>query len=177
MKNIASRTIFTACLFLCIFMDTGNYIYGSDYEKDSNETITPPPFGEVYQLGWIVKDIDKVINYWKKVGLDRIQAEEPVNFINARYRGKEIDFTVKHASTSIGGVSIAIYQPLSGNSAFDEFLEKHGEGIHHITFAMKSPGMLKKQTERLSQLGVKEIQRNSTGEKGTIVFFLRSGMS
>ena len=50
------------------------------------------------------------------------------------YHGKPADFSAKFCFADMGNVELEIIQPISGKSVWFDFLEKHGEGIHHIKF-------------------------------------------
>jgi hypothetical protein len=50
------------------------------------------------------------------------------------YRGKPGRFSHRIAFTELGPVELEIVQPLEGESTLTEFLETHGEGLHHLRF-------------------------------------------
>lgn len=129
------------------------------------------PFGEVHHLGWVVKDIHKTFDYWKKIGLDNISIRENVQSKTQIYRGKKMDAIFHTGFTNIGDVGFEIFQPVKGENPYKEFLEKHGEGIQHIAFALNSKEELESQIKRLTNLGI-EIQERGSWEtkEGTAHF-------
>jgi methylmalonyl-CoA/ethylmalonyl-CoA epimerase len=46
------------------------------------------------------------------------------------------DQGVREAMIAVGGSHIQLLEPLSGDTAVGRFLERHGEGMHHIAFAV-----------------------------------------
>ncbi|KAH8698583.1 Glyoxalase/Bleomycin resistance protein/Dioxygenase superfamily-domain-containing protein [Talaromyces proteolyticus] len=58
----------------------------------------------------------------------------PENTTNQTYRGKPSPFTMKVCFAQTQNIAYEIIQPISGPNIFDEFLDKHGEGVHHIAF-------------------------------------------
>jgi methylmalonyl-CoA/ethylmalonyl-CoA epimerase len=54
------------------------------------------------------------------------------------YRGKPIEPKQLIAIADFGPLSIELIQPVTGVSVYTEFLAKHGEGVHHLGFNMKT---------------------------------------
>ena len=50
------------------------------------------------------------------------------------YRGAPAEFGIRVGFADVGGTAMEIMQPLFGPSIFQEHLDRHGEGIHHIAF-------------------------------------------
>lgn len=88
------------------------------------------------QIAIVVKDIEKAAKNWAdlfNVPVPEIQIQEkaPEGLFT---RGKQADFTRKKAVISAGSWSIELFQPTGGDSTFQEFLDKHGEGVHYLGF-------------------------------------------
>jgi catechol 2,3-dioxygenase-like lactoylglutathione lyase family enzyme len=131
----------------------------------------PLPFGEVAHLGWVVRDIEKTLAYWESIGLGKVHIDPEHKIENAVFRGKQADVSVRWGWAQLGRVGIEIFQPWKGYSAYDEFLERHGEGIQHVAFAQTSPQQLESRVAALEQLGV-GVQMRGTfrNEAGTFVY-------
>jgi methylmalonyl-CoA/ethylmalonyl-CoA epimerase len=98
-----------------------------------------PGFAEVAQVGVVVRDLDRVIAVLSGIfgmGPFRVITYPPEGRgdMNRVYRGEPGDFTYRQAFVDLGTVELEIIQPISGRSVWSDFLEKHGEGIHHIRF-------------------------------------------
>ena len=65
-----------------------------------------------------------------------------------------INERIKVVSTRIGDVQLQFIEPLSKESVVYKFLEKRGEGIHHIALKVKN---LDKLVEKLNKLNIKLI--------------------
>ncbi|MFC2076549.1 VOC family protein [candidate division KSB1 bacterium] len=135
-----------------------------------------PPFewGEVSHLMWVVRDLDKVVDYWEGIGLGKVQVTETLELQDLVYRGKPAKVTVKQGWCGIGGVGVEIFQPLTGRSAFSEFLEKHGDGIHNVTFQVESIAELKRREDWFKGIGVGVLERGTfpTPEGKGVYFYL-----
>jgi 4-hydroxyphenylpyruvate dioxygenase-like putative hemolysin len=59
-------------------------------------------------------------------------------------------------------------QPVTGTNLYTEFLERHGDGILALGFAVKSDQELEQQVQYFQSKGVEAVQRTQwTGPKGT----------
>ena len=47
-------------------------------------------------------------------------------------RGKPAEYTMKVALGYIGDMRIELIEPLEGDTVYNEFVQKHGYGIHHL---------------------------------------------
>lgn len=88
------------------------------------------------QVGVVVRDLDSTVEKlssafgmgpWRyfEWPLDRED-------MKGMYRGKPGNFRFREAFVKLGHVEVEIIQPLEGDSVYSEFLEKKGEGLHHI---------------------------------------------
>ena len=128
-------------------------------------------YGHVVQVGWVVKDLDRVVSYWEKLGLKNINHDGVQEFPDVTYRGKKTPLSLKMAFGDIGGVQIEWIQPVKGKSVYDEFLAQHGDGVHHLAFAVRSPEQLEQQLKYFREKGVEIVQHGSwQGEKGKGLF-------
>ena len=77
---------------------------------------------------------------------------------------------VKTAFLSVGDTNIELLEPLSPESTVAKFIEKRGEGIHHICFRVTN---IEQHLERLQQQGFRLINEAPVpGAHGCRVAFL-----
>ena len=55
-------------------------------------------------------------------------------------RGEPDSFTWIGAETPVGSTYIELLQPLDGPSIFRQFMDRHGQGMHHIGYWAKNMG-------------------------------------
>ena len=80
----------------------------------------------IEHLGIAVKSLDESIPYWENVlGLKCYAIEEVA------------DQKVKTAFFKVGQTKIELLEPTSEDSTIAKFIEKRGEGIHHMAFAIE----------------------------------------
>jgi methylmalonyl-CoA/ethylmalonyl-CoA epimerase len=69
-----------------------------------------------------------------------------------------------------GGATVELVAPMDGNVGLQKFLEKRGDGLHHLAFAVTD---IKLALERLAAGGVQLIDRAPRpGARGHLVAFL-----
>ncbi len=89
------------------------------------------------QICIIVKDIEAAAQKWAALlGVD--VPEIHINHLegneNYTYRGQPVSCDLKVCNIFMDGFVIELHQPIGGPSTFQEFLDKHGNGVHHIGF-------------------------------------------
>lgn len=101
--------------------------------------------GPVVQVGIVVRDVEATLRAWTArfdLGPVRVvdwpPADTPI-VQGSTYRGHPGDFRMRLAFVETGSVQIEFIQPLEGDNIYSEFLEKHGEGIHHLLFEAADP--------------------------------------
>lgn len=111
------------------------------------------------QVGIVVRDLDKAIAYYEKVvGLGPFVRPEVV-FTEKYYYGKPADFKMLLGFCSLGPIEMELIQPVIGPTIYHDFLEKRGEGLHHLGFDIKD---LDARMERYQKMGIKVIQSGRT---------------
>lgn len=78
-------------------------------------------------IGLVVRDWKKTVEYYNKLGIFNIPPQEEVVM-----EGKKIK--IIGADMFAGPLWIEVFQPVSGDSLQQKFLDEHGEGINHIGF-------------------------------------------
>ncbi|WP_322199525.1 VOC family protein [Acutalibacter intestini] len=89
------------------------------------------------QINIIVKDIESAAKDWANLlGIDvpEVRDSHLEGNENYTYRGKPVSCDLKVCNIDMGNFVIELHQPAGGESSFQEFLEKHGNGVHHIGF-------------------------------------------
>ena len=86
-------------------------------------------------LAVVVKDIEKAVDYYSKafsLKFEEIaQHQLPPDVIT---RGKPTPYTMKVSFAQMGPIRLELVQVVEGECIYTEFLEEHGEGIHHLGF-------------------------------------------
>ena len=138
------------------------------------------PFADISQVGVVVRDIDRTIEYLSTLGIGPFQPSSRAPVIENELRGKPAKFEIKLKFAQLGPLELELIQPVTGHCIQREFLESKGEGVHHLGVFVDD---LDKEVDRLTKQGVTVLQRGrrstgggyaylDTAEVGGIVFEL-----
>ncbi|MCS6937416.1 MAG: methylmalonyl-CoA epimerase [Candidatus Bipolaricaulota bacterium] len=109
-------------------------------------------------IGIAVKEIDATLKALEGLGLAPSE------------RGTVAQFSVEVCMLSVGNAKLELLQPLSTDSPIAKFLEKRGEGIHHIALRVAN---IAETLTRLKAQGVQLIDESPrTGFGGHLVAFI-----
>ncbi len=89
----------------------------------------------VLQICVVVRDLySSMKTYWDIYGIGpwHIMTFQPPRMTNMKVRGKPVQYSMKLGVADLGNIQWELIQPLTGPSIYREFLDKHGEGVHHI---------------------------------------------
>ncbi|WP_250405536.1 VOC family protein [Streptomyces cellostaticus] len=97
--------------------------------------ISLPP---LFHVGIVVEDFDRAVaDYKNRWGVEAEQITD-LEFPTAEFHGEEASSSARYGFIRTGASEIELIQPLSGRSPYTEFLELHGEGVHHLAYVVAS---------------------------------------
>ena len=114
---------------------------------------------KVDHIGIAVRDLNAVLPYYTDtLGLPLMKIEE----VESQ--------KVRVAFIDAGNVKLELLEPMDDQSAIFKFLEKKGEGIHHIAFGVEN---IEQRMEELRDNGVQLLSdKPKPGAGGAMVAFL-----
>ena len=90
----------------------------------------------INHIGVVVKNRDLAIQrYTRSLGIGPFHTYDR-HFPNAQVRGEPLPCSLRIAFGNLGPVLFEVIEPLEGPSIHQEFLDQHGEGIHHLAFVI-----------------------------------------
>ena len=113
----------------------------------------------IVQIGLIVRDIEETSRAYADVfGLKVPQwiLTDPEPEANTRYRGEPTEARAKLAFLDMGSLQLELIEPVGGPSTWQEFLDAHGEGVHHIAFNVEG---MSDRVAYLEGKGIPLVQR------------------
>ena len=113
----------------------------------------------VTQIGILVRDIEKTAQEWADFfGIEKpkIIVTDTVDIAQTEYRGSRTPARAKLAFIDAGQLQIELIEPDHEPSTWREYLDRHGEGPHHIAFVID--GMQEKVLQ-LESRGMPLIQK------------------
>lgn len=120
----------------------------------------------ITHVGMVVRDVQKTARAYADVfGLDMpgISDVKPAGFPKD-YQGDRKAYT-RVANMRFDNITLELVQPMGGPSPWREFIEKHGEGLHHIAFDVNG---VEEQVRLLESKGAKRVV-GTVGGSGALV--------
>ncbi len=113
---------------------------------------------EITQICIVVKDIEKSASDYAdffNVAKPSISTTGPRDETHAEFKGAPTDARAKLAFFRFKNISLELIEPVGGPSTWKEWLDTHGEGVHHIAFNVRDT---KGKVNALEGKGVKMVQ-------------------
>ncbi len=91
------------------------------------------------QINIVVRDIERAARAWSQIlGIPMPEIREShlqsSGGYSYTYRGRETPCDLKVCNIDMGGFVLELHEPAGGESSFQEYLDKHGNGVHHLGF-------------------------------------------
>ena len=113
----------------------------------------------IEHIGIAVKNLDEAIKFYEEIFGLKCYAVEEVT-----------DQKVKTAFFQVGQTKVELLETTDPEGPIGKFIEKRGEGIHHIAFAMKG---LQSSLDELRGKGIKLIDEKARkGAEGLNIAFI-----
>ncbi|MCD6154633.1 MAG: methylmalonyl-CoA epimerase [Candidatus Verstraetearchaeota archaeon] len=113
---------------------------------------------KIDHVGIAVKNLDEAIKVWEELGLKVDEIEEVP------------EQKVKVAVIKVGESRIELLEATSEDSPIAKFIEKRGEGIHHIALGVEN---IEEHLEKLKQAGYRLIdEKPRIGAGGAKIAFV-----
>jgi len=119
---------------------------------------------EIVHICIVVQDVEKTAKVFAEkfgIGPFRIRIVHTPSS-RASVRGEPVDYTLKFGHARVGPIILELVETLEGKTIYQEFLEKHGEGLHHI--GVPTPIPFDAEVEKWKRLGIKTLQVNRMEE-------------
>lgn len=108
------------------------------------DTYLPNSFlDQTIQICVVTRDIKRALKeYVERMGIGPwwCQDFEPPLLKDTKVRGKPTRFSMHLALAWTGSMMWELVQPKEGPTIYREFLDKHGEGVHHVAFSHNGLG-------------------------------------
>jgi methylmalonyl-CoA/ethylmalonyl-CoA epimerase len=92
---------------------------------------------KIYQIAWVTRDLEKSMKAW--VDNLKIGPWTVLTFTNQSLKYLKVDdktvtepFKFLIGISWIGDMQLELIEPVYGPTIYEAFIQKHGEGLHHI---------------------------------------------
>ena len=92
---------------------------------------------EIQQIAWLTRDLEKSMQAWidvLRVGPWRVFRFTDKTVKNLKVGGRLVEepFEFRIAISNVGNTEIELIQPVRGPMIYEEYIQRRGEGLHHI---------------------------------------------
>ena len=116
------------------------------------------PIGKLDHIGFAVHNIDEARKFWEdKMGATM---QRVVDHHSGDFRLGILD---------LHGFCIELLEPINPDGFLQKYLEKRGEGVHHIT--LQTPELIDKVDE-LEEAGVRVVDKHFSEDEGGVDAFI-----
>jgi hypothetical protein len=151
-------------------MDTreeGKYILGYTYGDADNEMrrnmISENRHDmKINQYAFAIREAEPVSQFWAKLGFPEFQINHPV-LGETKYYGKLVDHELIQGWQRHGTVAYEWCIPVKPPIVYEDHINLHGEGIHHLAFSVTDMDAV---LQDYSARGYVNIMGGTWGEKG-----------
>jgi catechol 2,3-dioxygenase-like lactoylglutathione lyase family enzyme len=132
----------------------------------------PPVPMPISQIAIVVRDIDEALERYHRAlgwGPWNIYEHQPPALHDTYLHGQPTEFTMLGAEAHVGEIVVELLQPVDGPSIYKEWLDAHGEGLHHIAVMRPTPAESEATKRRFDEMGAPVLMEGRIGE--TIHFY------
>ena len=129
-------------------------IFEQHFVKEGGVFVDKVDSGTICQVAIVVKDLDKAVKYYSEifnVEPPNIFSIPPQEEAKTQYRGVPTATRARLAVFKMGNIVLELTEPDSEPSSWKEFLDTHGEGVHHIGFMIDDRDAV---MDKLAKLGI-----------------------
>lgn len=92
--------------------------------------------GDLIEVCFATEDCQRTMDGMVRLGIGpwRVYTFDATTVTGREHGGEPADWALRVAFADVGDMAFEIMQPLYGPTIIREFLDAHGEGVHHIAF-------------------------------------------
>jgi methylmalonyl-CoA/ethylmalonyl-CoA epimerase len=130
-----------------------------------------PGLKNLVQVCIVCRDVEATSKLWAAalgVPAPSFKVTRPGHDVHVVYRGKPSNGQAKIATIDLGQVTLELLQPVGPDTAWREFLDKNGDGVHHVAFRIAD---VNKTLARFDSLGMPVVHRGGLdGDNGEYMY-------
>jgi methylmalonyl-CoA/ethylmalonyl-CoA epimerase len=128
--------------------------------------------GNVIEVCFVTGDHRRTMAGLAALGIGpwRVYTFSPETVSEQTYMGEPAAYRIRVCFAEIGNMVYEIMQPLDGPTIFREFLDVHGEGIHHIAFDCNGIPWGKRMSG-FAERGFRNVQSGVFADGNRFAFF------
>lgn len=138
---------------------------------------SPVGVESIDQVAVVVRDLDASMKRYTEefgIGSWSVYTFSP-DWIRMTFWGQEQGYTMKLAPAQLGDVTYELVESVQGPNTYEEFLEEHGEGLHHLGYFVDD---IDAAIERMEKAGYPLLQSGrgfGANDDGAYAYFETEG--
>jgi glyoxalase/bleomycin resistance protein/dioxygenase superfamily protein len=126
--------------------------------------------GTIHHVGIVVHDVERSAAALAESGIGpwHVWSITPGS---TTVRGEDVPFSFRIAFAQVGDANFELIAPDEGESIYVDFLQEHGEGMHHTCIAYATRDALNVAKAELARQGRTMTQSADMGELGEFCYF------
>ena len=133
----------------------------------------------LHQVAFVVRDLEAAQKFFNQsMGVSRFHVYD--NFsdqvTDKRLRGRPVEQKVRLSIAYSGETQIELIQHLSGETCYKEFLDRKGEGLHHLGFFLNDRGKYEGALEAMGRAGYQQLMSGKMGDSSYCYFDTESAI-
>jgi len=119
---------------------------------------------EVNQVGFVVENLEDGVERFQKLFGVTPWTEyrlEPPELVDTTYRGEPVEFGFRAALAYAGETNLELIEPTMGPNIYEDHLEAHGEGMHHLKASFANETKTYEVIRQFEDAGIDVIQSGS----------------
>lgn len=131
-----------------------------------------PGPAKISQVAIVVEDLEKTMKRYHALlgwGPWNVYEHSAPSLHDTHYRGKPQRYSMRAAETMVGDMCFEIIQPLEGPNIYRDWLDAHGEGLHHIAVMKHTPDESEAFKKKMAENDAKILMGGRIGK--TIEFY------
>jgi methylmalonyl-CoA/ethylmalonyl-CoA epimerase len=121
----------------------------------------------ISQIAIVVNDIDDALEKYTRIlgwGPWNVYEHAPPSLHDTYLHGEATEYTMIGAEAHVGAIDVELIQPVEGPSIYKEWLDEHGEGMHHIAVMRHTPEESEETMRHFNGLGAEVLMEGRIGE-------------
>jgi len=127
---------------------------------------------QISQIAVVCHDLQKTMEQYTTLlgwGPWNVYRHEPPRLHDTELNGQPTEYTMLGAETHVGDMGFELLQPLEGPSIYRDWLDKHGEGLHHVAVMLHDFDESTELKKRFADIGAPVLMGGRIGD--TIEFY------
>lgn len=127
----------------------------------------------LHQVAFVVRDLEAAQKFFNQsMGVQRFHVYDDFSdqVTDKRLRGRPVEQKVRLSIAYSGETQIELIQHISGETCYKEFLDRRGEGLHHLGFFLNDRSKYEGALDAMGRGGYQQLMSGKMGDSSYCYF-------